>query len=211
LDASASGLTLGAAQTLIGFGTFLGNFTVNGGIIPGPVIGRLVFSNNVSFNAVGKAWMEISKAPLTNDALQVSGTLTYGGTLNVTNLAGSLAPGDTFKLFNAAAYAGKFAATNLPPLPPGQGWQFTSANGTLTLLQTVATNAVSLTLALTNGALQFSWPADHTGWTLQVQTNSAGAGLGTNWVSLSATAATNQFSAPIAVTNDAVFYRLVFP
>jgi autotransporter-associated beta strand protein len=211
LDASASGLTLGTVQTLTGNGTWLGNLIVNGSIIPGPVVGRLVFSNNVTFNAGAKAVMDISKASLTNDTLQVAGTLTYGGTLSVTNLAGTLAPGDSFKLFNAAAYAGSFVATNLPSLPPGQGWRFTATNGTLTLLQTVATNAVSLTLAVTNGALQFSWPADHTGWTLQVQTNSLTAGLGTNWVSLPATAATNQFSAPIVVTNDAVFYRLIFP
>lgn len=211
LDASAGGLTLGAAQTLAGNGTLLGHLTVNGSVAPGPIPGLLAFSDDVTLNAGAQTVMEISTAPPANDSLQVAGTLNYGGTLTVTNIAGTLAPGDTFTLFSAGACAGNFAATNLPPLPPGQGWQFTPADGTLTVLQTVATNPVSLTLVLTGGTLQFSWPADHTGWTLQVQTNSLGDGLGTNWISLPDTAATNEFSAPVVTTNDAVFYRLVFP
>ena len=59
-------------------------------------------------------------------------------------------------------------------------------------------------------ALQFNWPADHIGWMLQVQTNSAN-GLGSNWVTLSASAATNQMLLPIDPTAGSVFFRLIHP
>ena len=32
--------------------------------------------------------------------------------------------------------------------------------------------------------LQLSWPQDHLGWRLEIQTNSVGEGLGTNWVTV---------------------------
>ena len=59
--------------------------------------------------------------------------------------------------------------------------------------------------------LQLSWPADHTGWQLQSQTNSLAAGLGTNWVSVAGSAQTNQMTMPMSATNGAVFFRLVGP
>jgi len=59
--------------------------------------------------------------------------------------------------------------------------------------------------------LRLSWPPDHTGWRLQVQTNEPGAGLGTNWMTLSASQSTNQFSIPIHLDFGSVFYRLVYP
>ncbi len=54
-------------------------------------------------------------------------------------------------------------------------------------------------------------PADHIGWQLQVQTNSLGAGLSTNWVDVLETSATNQVVIPIGSTNGAVFFRLTYP
>ncbi|HKW29789.1 MAG TPA: hypothetical protein VJT54_10665, partial [Verrucomicrobiae bacterium] len=59
--------------------------------------------------------------------------------------------------------------------------------------------------------LQINWPADHTGWQLQVQTNSLTAGLGTNWTDVNGSAHTNQMMLPVNPTNGAVFYRLVRP
>jgi hypothetical protein len=59
--------------------------------------------------------------------------------------------------------------------------------------------------------LQLNWPADHTGWQLQSQTNSLTAGLGTNWVNVSSSAQTNQVTVPLNAANGAVFFRLVRP
>jgi hypothetical protein len=56
---------------------------------------------------------------------------------------------------------------------------------------------------------QLNWPSDHLGWRLQAQTNSLGAGLGTNWTTVYGSNSTNQMTVPI--NNNSVFYRLVFP
>jgi len=59
--------------------------------------------------------------------------------------------------------------------------------------------------------LQLNWPADHTGWQLQSQTNNLATGLGSNWVNLSSSAQTNQITVPVDSANGAVFFRLVRP
>jgi hypothetical protein len=72
--------------------------------------------------------------------------------------------------------------------------------------------ATNLTFAAqAGGTLQLSWPADHTGWTLQVQTNGAGTGLSTNWQNVGGSTTTNQVVVPVVPANGAVFYRLVYP
>ena len=58
---------------------------------------------------------------------------------------------------------------------------------------------------------QFTWPADHTGWRLQAQTNALGAGLGTNWVTVSGSTGTNAIAVPVGGTNGSVFFRLASP
>jgi len=66
--------------------------------------------------------------------------------------------------------------------------------------------------AMVNGnQLQLSWPQDHLGWILQIQTNSLGAGLATNWTAIPNSAATNQIFLPIDPANGSVFLRLVSP
>jgi hypothetical protein len=55
-------------------------------------------------------------AALGTNLLRVSGVLTCGGTLNVTNLTSALAQGDSFKLFDAATVSNAFTTNQLPPL-----------------------------------------------------------------------------------------------
>jgi hypothetical protein len=62
-----------------------------------------------------------------------------------------------------------------------------------------------------NGQLPLSWPQDHLGWHLQIQTNSSTTGLGTNWVNLPGSASTNQMFIPLNSNNDSVFLRLAYP
>jgi DNA-binding NarL/FixJ family response regulator len=70
----------------------------------------------------------------------------------------------------------------------------------------------SLLVGLSNGVLQLTWPTNCTGaWRLQAQTNTATAGLGTNWVNVPHCAGTNQISLPVDPGNQAVFFRLVHP
>ncbi len=63
----------------------------------------------------------------------------------------------------------------------------------------------------TAGQLQLDWPADHTGWQLQAQTNSLELGLGTNWVNVSGSTETNQVTVPVIPIDAAVFFRLKRP
>jgi hypothetical protein len=75
----------------------------------------------------------------------------------------------------------------------------------------VSTTSPSLLTQMGDGLLTLAWPADHIGWQLQVQTNSIGQGLGTNWVDVAGSAITNQISIPIDPNNGNVFYRLSYP
>ena len=69
-----------------------------------------------------------------------------------------------------------------------------------------------LLVGLSNGILQVSWPSNYTGgWRLQAQTNTASAGLGTNWVDLPNSSGVTQISLPVDLANRAVFFRLVYP
>jgi autotransporter-associated beta strand protein len=209
LDVSVSGLTLGPAQTLKGNGTVLGSLTVNGTLAPGASIGVLTASNNVTLGIGSTNIFEISKTPLTNDQLLVSGMLTYGGTLVVTNLAGTLAVGDSFQLFNASGTSGVFAATNLPSLPAGLAWQWTPASGVLSVISTVALNPTNLAANLSGDILQLSWPADHTGW--RMETNAADIADPNAWFTLDGSTATNQVFIPIDSASGHVFFRLAYP
>jgi hypothetical protein len=55
------------------------------------------------------------------------------------------------------------------------------------------------------------WPADRTGWRLQVQTNALNLGLTANWFDVPDATATNQMTLPVNPANPTVFYRLVYP
>ncbi len=127
--ATASGaVTVAAAGTLGGTGVIGGATTVSGKLSPGPTsgIGTLSFSNSVTFAGSGSLQMGISKTPKTNDALLVSGALALNGSLVVSNLAGTLALGDSFKLFTAATVSGNFGSVFLPPLTTGLAWNKTA-------------------------------------------------------------------------------------
>jgi hypothetical protein len=75
----------------------------------------------------------------------------------------------------------------------------------------VSSAPTSLSASVNTGQIQMIWPMDHTGWRLQAQTNSASVGLGTNWVTVDGSSATNQMSLPLNAGNDSVFFRLVYP
>ncbi|HEX3628561.1 MAG TPA: LamG-like jellyroll fold domain-containing protein [Verrucomicrobiae bacterium] len=74
-------------------------------------------------------------------------------------------------------------------------------------INTTPTNIVS---TITNNLLYLAWPADHIGWQLQAQTNSVIKGLGSNWVNVNPSTATNQLAIPINPANGTVFYRLIY-
>jgi cellulose 1,4-beta-cellobiosidase len=86
-----------------------------------------------------------------------------------------------------------------------------SANSAEASARPVSLASPQITVTTGNGQLQLGWSADHTGWSMQAQTNPPGGGLSTNWVIIPSSNATNQMSVPIVPTNSSVFFRLTHP
>jgi hypothetical protein len=86
-----------------------------------------------------------------------------------------------------------------------------SGNAGPVSVQPVSLAAMQLGFERTQNQMQFVWPQDHTGWSLQVQTNSMGVGLGTNWEAIPGSKETNQMTFPVDAAVGSSFYRLVYP
>jgi hypothetical protein len=86
-----------------------------------------------------------------------------------------------------------------------------SANSAPVRVQPLSLSPPQMYFAVASGLMQISWPPDHVGWGLQVQTNSTATGLGTNWVLVPGSDATNEMSFGLNATNASVFFRLVYP
>jgi len=160
--AATGAVLVNAAGTLAGTGRIGGVTTVNGILAPGPLLGLgpLSFSNNLTLGSTSSLQMGISKSPKTNDALFVAGTMALNGSLTVSNLAGTLALGDTFKLFSATAVSGNFSSVSLPPLTNGLSWNkiALASSGTITVVSNtqpvlgkIVVNGSALKLSGSNG------------------------------------------------------------
>jgi hypothetical protein len=173
-------------------------------------IGTLAISNTLTFQAGSTNLVEVSKTAGTQDLVTGLTSVTYNGTLVAVNLAGTLAAGNSFTNFSAAAHLGNFNAIVGSP-GPGLGWNFNPTNGVLSVVTGVAVNPTNITFSVSGGNLNLSWPADHLGWFLQVQTNSVVHGIGTNWVTVPNSGAVDSTNFPIVPANGTVFYRLMYP
>jgi autotransporter-associated beta strand protein len=122
---------------LAGNGTISGAVTVypSGILAPGSnTVGVLTINNSLALGGI--SFIEINKAALTNDVILGVSSLTYGGILDVVNLGGTLAAGDSFRIFYATNYNNSsFATANLPPLGTGLAWSTTNltVNGSLSV------------------------------------------------------------------------------
>jgi len=79
---------------------------------------------------------------------------------------------------------------------------------------TIATNPTNLTFSVSSGTLNLSWPADHTGWRLLVQTNHLQQGLSSNtndWMTVPGSTTVNSASFPINPALPTEFYKLIYP
>jgi autotransporter-associated beta strand protein len=177
---------------LAGAGAISAAVTVNSGgaLAPGNPLGILTISNSLTFADGSTAFMQVQHLPLTNDSVKLSGTLTEGGTLSVTNAnATAFAAGDSFKLFNAGAYSGTFSKLILPSLPAGLGWN-TSALGTSGMISVAALSSPVITSArLSSGKLVMTGTGGLANWSYCVMT--ATNMVSPHWIPL----ATNQFDA----------------
>jgi hypothetical protein len=212
---TGSGSVTVEGGSLGGIGRIAGPVTIlpGGTMAPGVSLGVLTISNSLTLS--GTTVMELNAATRTNDSVRGLTTVTYGGTLVLSNLAGTITPSNTFKLFSANSYDGVFSG--LSPVTPGMGlaWNTNTlaADGTLRVVSTapvpIATGFV--TPCATSQCLSISWPGDHIGWRLQVQTNSISPGLGPHWFDVPNSMLTNHMIFTIDPTGPGLFYRLVYP
>ncbi len=156
--------------------------------------------------------MEINKSLTpSNDLVVATTSIVYGGTLIVTNLGQNIALGDRFVLFSTVG-SQNFDTVVLPTLHNGLGWvNNLTVDGSISTIQVLNPNPTNITFQVSGGNLTLNWPASHTGWQLQVQTNALGFGLGANWSNVDGSTTVNQWVVPVDATQGAVFYRLVLP
>lgn len=210
-------LTLNSGQTLKGSGSVNGSVIASAGstINPGDTVGALTINGDATLS--GTLVMELNRtnSPATNDSLIVTGTLTAGGTLTVTNVGPTLHVGDTFKLFPGGVSG---FSVNLETVDTINNVTYTwnnaiGSSGSVSVASVtgaVNPNPAPITFTNSAGNLTLSWPADHIGWYLQSQTNNNPPGISTNWVTIPSSATTNLVIVPIAATNRSVFFRMVF-
>jgi autotransporter-associated beta strand protein len=217
---AGTAVTVNTNTTLGGLGSIAGPITIQPGgkLAPGVpavgvltnILGTLTADSPVTVD--GSVSMRINRSAASDSLSAPAVRVAPGAALTVSNVGSTnLVAGDTFTLFSAPISAA-FTTLSLPPLP-GTNVYWTNLlaiNGTIAVepVVTVATNPTNITFSAASGELSLSWPADHTGWTLQSQTNSVAAGLGTNWVNVLGSTGTNAITIPISFTNGAVFYRL---
>jgi hypothetical protein len=133
---STNTVSVSNGGSLGGNGRIDGPVTVgSGGVLsPGTSIGRLTISNALSLSGC-TTLMEIDAAGHTNDSVAGLSSVVYGGTLIVTNLNGSPAAGDSFKLFGADSYSGTFDSIVFPALTGSLTWNTSNlaVNGTISV------------------------------------------------------------------------------
>ena len=203
------------AQTLTGFGNIYGSLFEAATTINNLWLGVLTVTNVATID--GQLNLQINDTNSPNCSELAAHAFVNGGSLNLTvaNVGSTnLVAGDTFHLFNQGL-PGSFTLT-LPPLPSTQlYWTNTLAtDGTIAVKSLVATNPTNLTASVSGGVLTLSWPADHTGWRLLVQTNNLANGISTNaadWSSVAGSASLNSTNLPVDATKPTEFYRLVYP
>jgi uncharacterized protein with beta-barrel porin domain len=102
-----------AGGTVGGTGSVVGNLFNSGTVAPGNSIGTLSVAGNFTQTGSGVLTTEVAGGGQ-SDRLNVGGTATLGGTLQITALPGmSFAPSTTYTLVNAAGgLTGTFASVN---------------------------------------------------------------------------------------------------
>ena len=211
-------MTLGSGRRITGDGSVNGSFTIANGATLAPGnndLGSLSFSISLTLNAGSKTILNVSHDSQTNNVVTVTGTLTCGGSIIVSNVDDPLQGGDAFQLFNTAGFAGNFTTVALPALTPGLYWNTSTINVDGTIRVAIETPPVIGNIGISGGNLVLTGTGGITNGTYYVLTTTNMALPLTNWTRL----LTNQFDASgnFNLTNAMVtnspqnFYLLQLP
>lgn len=200
-----------SGSTLAGSGTIAGPVSIgaDAALSPGDGIGTLTINNTLVLDAASTTYIGLNAASSTSDRVQGLTSVTYGGTLIVTNLGGTLSGGQSFQLFSAAAASGDFAVTNLPALGSGLSWNWNPASGTLSIAGGVAATPTNITFSVSGGTLSLTWPGSHLGW--YAQSNAVNLASSNYWFDIAGSQAVTNLTFPISTSATNVFYRLRKP
>ncbi|MBP7747528.1 MAG: hypothetical protein KA383_15540 [Phycisphaerae bacterium] len=140
---TANTVELTTGGTLQGVGTITGNVRNTAGTVaPGIPTGRLHVAGDFVQQAAGTLRIELGgyDAATTHDQLQIDGTATLGGTLNVT-LANDFVPvaGDSFVVLTGALAGTQFDVVNLPTGIPGVQFGVVYAPQSVTIVVSATT------------------------------------------------------------------------
>ncbi|MGH7978066.1 MAG: family 16 glycosylhydrolase, partial [Limisphaerales bacterium] len=176
MNGSLAGPLTVSGGTLSGTGAIGGNTLIESGceLSPGTAIsdstGTLSFGGNLTLASGSTTYMEINAGTQTNDQLIVAGAMNSGGTLDVENLGGTPAAGQSFKLFSAGSQTGSFSSMTLPALNAGLAWNTNNlTDGILSVIAVSPAETVGVTNSA-NGQMQVNWDYG----TLQTATNVTG-------------------------------------
>lgn len=136
-------LTLASGQTLSGAGSVAGTVTVGSGAVIAPgtnTIGTLTLNSNL--NLGGNVVIKLNGTTLQNDLITGINHLTYGGTLTISNLGGTLASGETFALFNFNSSSSNFTSIVGSP-GSGLAYSFDPTSGVLSISNVPAASSVN--------------------------------------------------------------------
>lgn len=227
LDVSMEGtLTLGAGlypQILQGNGTLNGSLLVDAGstVMPGATNTTAILTVTNAVDVEGTLNVNFDRTnAITSSKLAAGGAIVVNGTINVTNLGPDLITGDIYHLFNHAitgAWTLNLPAQNAAATITYSYQTNLATDGTIKVLAGavgVNTNPTNITTQVSGNVLTLSWPADHTGWRLLVQTNNLALGVSAStndWGTVTGSSATNSVSLTNNPSLPDEFYRLVYP
>jgi autotransporter-associated beta strand protein len=139
VNGSIAGAVAVNGGKLGGNGAVGGAVTVNasGTLAPGTsAIGTLTVNNNLTLGGNVLVRLNKSLSPAqSNDMVNVTGTLSYGGTLTVTNIGSALAAGDSFSIFPAGGTGSVTVSGNAGS---GLAFSFSPASGVLSVVSAAA-------------------------------------------------------------------------
>jgi hypothetical protein len=212
------------AQTLQGIGTVIAsNVTADATTTIAPGLPTNTFGNLIILGKLVSDGAINLKAGHTTSAVSdklTSTNMTLNGSITVTQAgANDLVTGDVFTLFSGPVSGNATNSVTLPAQNPSATISYVwtnklSINGTIVLLSgasPVNTNPTNITVSLSGNQLTLSWPADHTGWRLQAQTNSVSVGLTPNWFDVPGSTTVNSMTFTLNPANGTVFYRMIYP
>ena len=182
-------------------------YSFNGGIV-GPISlvlnsGLQTFTGTLGTNAyTGNTTVNGGTLELANATLAAASTVTIASgailqlDFSATNKIAALV------LNGASQPNGLYNSTTSPA--------FISGPGILLVTPAVNTTPTNVTMTVTGTNIVLSWPTDHAGWQLQVQTNTLAKGLSTNWSIVPNSANVTAVTNAIIPANGAVYYRMYY-